>query len=663
MFKKILIANRGEIACRIIRTARALGIRTVAVYSDADANALHVAMADEAYRLGPAPVLKSYLNTNRIIEVCKASGAEAVHPGYGFFSENPDFVEAVEAAGLVFVGPSANAIRQMGLKDAAKRLMTEAGVPVVPGYQGDDQDADFLRSRAEEIGFPVLVKARAGGGGRGMRRVNELAAFNAALKAAQREAKSSFGDDHVLIETCLTKARHIEIQIFGDSHGNAVHLFERDCSLQRRHQKVIEEAPAPGMTADMRAEMCAAAIRAGKAIGYEGAGTVEFIADVSKGLRPDRFYFMEMNTRLQVEHPVTEFITGVDLVEWQFRVAAGEPLPVAQEDLSINGWAMEARIYAEDSAKGFLPATGRLMHLSLPSEKAGLRVESGIREGDEITPYYDPMIAKLVVHGATRQAARNKLSAALADCHVAGAVTNVAFLSALAAHAVFATGDVDTGLIERDLKNLITLQSPPLEALAIGALAALGLTRFRDVTDPWETLTGWRHWSDAKQYAHLQWKSERIDIDVVCKGGGAFLVGTSDGEKHLTVLDGSDDGLRINFAGHVVSAKAVSGNGTLTVFFDGQAYDFGLPDWLAESDEEEAGGDSVVSPMPGLVKLVSVNEGADVSRGDILIVLEAMKMEHSLAAPRDGKVAALYVQEGQQVEDGMVLLALGGEDD
>jgi len=658
MFKKILIANRGEIACRIMRTAKAMGMRTVAVYSDADAASLHVAMADEAYRLGPPPVLKSYLLTAKIIEACQASGADAVHPGYGFLAENPEFVEAVEGAGLTFIGPSANAIRQMGLKDAAKTLMEKTGVPIIPGYHGDNQDPEFLSQQADEFGYPVMIKARAGGGGIGMRRVNEPSAFQAALKAAQREAKASFGDPHILIEKYIDKPRHIEFQIFGDSHGNIIHLFERDCSLQRRHQKVIEEAPAPNMSEEMRAGMGAFAVRAAEAIQYEGAGTVEFIADTSEGLRPDRFYFMEMNTRLQVEHPVTEFITGQDLVEWQFRVAAGEPLPVLQEDLGIDGWSFEARIYAEDAAKGFLPATGRLTQLSLPAEEKGVRVESGVRQGDEITPYYDPMIAKLIVHGATRAAALNKLSAALTDFHVSGTVTNIAFLTALAAHEGFAAGDVDVGLIERDLPKLLSKPNPPGEAFAIGALAVLGLTGYRDETDPWGALIGWRHWRDAKQYALLDWQGEPVTIPVVSKGQDTYLLDLPTGEIHLTVLERRADGLSLRFGERIMPAKAVVGVGEITVIFAGQAYTFGLANGPEEWREEEAGGDHLISPMPGLVKLVSASDGAIVSRGDVLIVLEAMKMEHALTAPRDGKISRLYVTEGEQVEDGTILLEL-----
>jgi 3-methylcrotonyl-CoA carboxylase alpha subunit len=440
MFAKILIANRGEIAARVIRTARKMGIATVAVYSDADASALHVKMADEAVHIGPSPVGESYLRGDRIIEAAKATGAEAIHPGYGFLSENPDFVDAVTAAGLVFIGPSAASIRAMGLKDAAKRLMEKAGVPVVPGYHGEAQELVVLAPKAREIGYPVLIKARAGGGGKGMRRVDDPDDFADALGAARREAKAAFGDDRVLVEKYVEKPRHIEVQVFGDNHGNVVHLFERDCSAQRRHQKVIEEAPAPGMTKAMRAAMTEAAVKAAQAIDYSGAGTIEFIVDASEGLRPDRFWFMEMNTRLQVEHPVTEMVTGIDLVEWQIRVAAGEKLPKKQEDIRLSGHAFEARLYAEDPARGFLPATGTLHHLRFPEAipDASLRVETGVRQGDAISPYYDPMIAKLVVHSQDRTAALSALSAALSETKIAGSTVNTAFLAALAADESFA---------------------------------------------------------------------------------------------------------------------------------------------------------------------------------------------------------------------------------
>ncbi len=471
MFHKILIANRGEIACRVIDTCRRMGVATVAVYSDADRAARHVEMADEAVHIGgPAPA-DSYLRGDVIIQAALDTGAQAIHPGYGFLSENPGFVDACQAAGIIFIGPSGDAIRAMGLKDAAKALMEKAGVPVVPGYHGANQDPEHLAGAADAIGYPVLIKAVAGGGGKGMRRVEAPKDFADALASAMGEARTAFGNADVLIEKYVEKPRHIEVQVFGDGK-TAVHLFERDCSLQRRHQKVIEEAPAPGMTAEMRAAMGKAAVRAAEAIGYSGAGTIEFIVDASDGLRADRFWFMEMNTRLQVEHPVTEAITGVDLVEWQLRVASGEPLPAAQDDLTITGHAFEARLYAEDVPAGFLPATGTLHHLAFP---ATARAETGVRKGDTISPWYDPMIAKVIVHGPTRAVALQQLSAALAGTEVAGTVTNLGFLGALARHKGFAAGDVDTGLIARDLEALVAVPDCPAAVKALAALAAAGM--------------------------------------------------------------------------------------------------------------------------------------------------------------------------------------------
>jgi len=468
MFKKILIANRGEIACRIMETASQMGIKTVAVYSDADAEALHVLEADEAINIGPSAALESYLNSDNIIEAAKRSGAEAIHPGYGFLSENPDFVEAVIAAGLVFIGPSADAIRAMGLKDAAKVLMERSGVPVVPGYHRDIQDAQFLAVEAKKIGYPVLIKARAGGGGKGMRLVQNPSEFVAGLEGAVSEGKASFGDGHVLIEKFISSPRHIEIQVFGDNHGNVVHMFERDCSLQRRHQKVIEEAPAPGMSEEMRSAMGKAAVKAAKSVDYSGAGTVEFIVDGSEGLRPDRFWFMEMNTRLQVEHPVTEMITGLDLVELQLKVANDEALPFSQEDLSINGWAFEARIYAEDAAKGFLPSIGRLSHFEMPDDLA--RIDSGVSEGGVISPHYDPMIGKVITHGEDRHQALANMRAALDHTYIAGVTTNVGFLAALCHDEGFSEGRVDTGLIDRRLDSLISHgEAKPID-IAAGAV-------------------------------------------------------------------------------------------------------------------------------------------------------------------------------------------------
>ena len=661
MFKKILIANRGEIACRVMTTAKRLGIHTVAVYSDADANAKHVAMADEAYRLGPAPVGESYLKIDAIIDACRKSGAEAVHPGYGFLSENPVFVDELEKAGIAFIGPSASSIRAMGLKDAAKALMVEAGVPVVPGYHGDNQDPDFLKAEADQIGYPVLIKARAGGGGKGMRRVDDPRDFLAALEGARREGEASFGDGRVLIEKYLTKPRHIEIQIFGDTHGNAVHLFERDCSLQRRHQKVIEEAPAPGMPADMRAAMGEAAVKAAKAIDYSGAGTIEFIADVSEGLSADRFYFMEMNTRLQVEHPVTEMITGEDLVEWQLQVAAGNPLPKTQEELSFSGWAFEARLYAEDAPKGFLPAIGTLTHLRFPDDTA--RIDSGVRPSDEITPFYDPMIAKVIVHGATRDAALGKLLAALEETQVAGCVTNAGFLASLCRHQGFAKGDIDTGLIDRDLQSLIAEPAPSDEAIALAALAALGLTEPHTGNDPWDSLAGWRMWSASRQFALLEIAGERRDVEVHTLGAKRFAIHLGDEPQTYELTDIDGNAIVFDCNGARRTAAIAMGRDELTVFFDGQAHSFGMPDRLADEDEAAGAGDQVIAPMPGLVKLLRGQPGDEVTKDQPLVILEAMKMEHTLKAPRDGIIGEVLVAAGEQVQDGTVLLVLTEETD
>ncbi|MHC8507834.1 MAG: acetyl/propionyl/methylcrotonyl-CoA carboxylase subunit alpha [Rhodospirillales bacterium] len=514
MFKKILIANRGEIACRVAAAARGLGVKTVAVYSDADAGAAHAASADEAVHIGPAPAAESYLHAGRIIEAAQKTGAEAVHPGYGFLSENPDFAEAVEAAGLVFIGPPAAAIRAMGLKDAAKTLMESAGVPVTPGYHGENQNADFLAEQAGRIGYPVLIKACAGGGGKGMRRVDGPEDFSAALAAARNEAEKIFSDGRVLIETYVRRPRHIEIQIIGDKHGNTAHLMERDCSLQRRHQKVIEESPAPGMTPETRAAMGRAAVEAAKAVGYHGAGTVEFIADASAGLRPDGFWFMEMNTRLQVEHPVTEAVTGLDLAALQIRIAAGEPLPFSQADVAVSGHAFEARLYAEDPAKGFLPAGGTLKTLRFPPgartfAPGDVRVDSGVREGDKITPHYDPMIAKIIAHGPDRAAALSRLAAALDDTRAEGCVTNLAFLRALCAHPGFAAGDVDTGLIERDAGMLLRPPAPQTDAVW---------------TDPWKKLRGWRAWGRAMTLAPLDVSAFDAEDTGGADGAGADII-------------------------------------------------------------------------------------------------------------------------------------------
>ncbi len=641
MFRKILIANRGEIACRVIETARRMGVATVAVYSDADAGAKHVAMADEAVHIGGSAPAESYLRADAIITAARATGAEAIHPGYGFLSENPDFVDALEAAGLVFIGPSARAIRAMGLKDAAKALMTKAGVPVVPGYHGDNQEPEHLAGAADAVGWPVLIKAVAGGGGKGMRKVTRPADFAAALESAKSEARTAFGNDAVLIEKYVEKPRHIEVQVFGDG-SRAVHLFERDCSLQRRHQKVIEEAPAPGMPPAMRAAMGAAAVRAAEAIGYAGAGTIEFIVDASDGLREDRFWFMEMNTRLQVEHPVTEAVTGVDLVEWQLRVASGEALPARQEDLRLTGHAFEARLYAEDVPAGFLPATGRLDHLAFPE---GVRADSGVRTGDVISPWYDPMIAKIITHGPTRAAALQALARALAETQVAGSVTNLAFLGALARHPGFAAGDVDTGLIERDLDALIAPVPETPAATVAAVLAAAG------VWGGAPAHAGFALWEPLARRILLAREGAEIAAMLRLTGPDAAEVEIG-GVTHRA--ERRADGWRIDGA---KAPRLVMAGGAIHVFA-GACISFTAPDPLSRDAGAQAGGNVTLSPMPGLVKAVFVTPGQQVAAGDRLVVLEAMKMEHVLTAGRDGVVAEVLVEPGAQVEAGAALIAL-----
>ena len=647
MFGKILIANRGEIAVRIIRTCRRLGVSTVAVFSDADRDALHVELADEAVHIGgPAPG-ESYLRADRLVEAAVDTGAEAIHPGYGFLSENPDFVEAVEAAGLVFIGPSATAIRAMGLKDAAKRLMAEAGVPVVPGYHGSDQEPGHLEVEAAEVGYPVLIKAVAGGGGKGMRRVARPEDFVMALESAKAEARGAFGNDAVLIEKYVEKPRHIEVQVFGDGE-KAVHLFERDCSLQRRHQKVIEEAPAPGMTPEMREAMGAAAVRAAEAIGYSGAGTVEFIVDGSRGLRPDGFWFMEMNTRLQVEHPVTEAVTGVDLVEWQLRVASGERLWVVQEDLSLSGHAFEARLYAEDVPKGFLPATGTLTHLAFPD---GVRADSGIRAGDAISPFYDPMIAKLIVRGATREAALAKLRAALAGTEVAGSVTNLAFLRRLATHRGFGAGDVDTGLIDRNLDTLAADPAPDSRVQALAALGALGL--HRDAAP----LQGFHLWAPLVRTARVVFGEDEIAATIGTLGPGVYDVQIAE-VRHRVARTRAG----WSVGGERVPARVVRHAAGVSVFWS-DGFHFAIPDPLARGAAAGVGADVIEAPMPGLVKAVFVGAGEAVTAGQRLAILEAMKMEHTLTAWRDGTIAEVLAEAGAQVEAGAALVRLEEDGD
>jgi 3-methylcrotonyl-CoA carboxylase alpha subunit len=660
MLRKVLIANRGEIACRIIRTCHRLGIATVAVYSDADRDALHVSVAGEAVHIGPSPAAESYLRGDTIIEAGLRTGADAIHPGYGFLSENPDFADAVTSAGIRFIGPSSDAIRAMGLKDAAKALMEKAGVPVVPGYHGAEQDPDFLLGEADRIGFPVLIKARAGGGGKGMRRVETAGAFKEALASAQREALASFGDAACLIEAYITHPRHIEIQIFGDDHGNVVHLFERDCSLQRRHQKVIEEAPAPGMSDEMRKAMGEAAVKAAEAISYSGAGTIEFIADASEGLKPDRFWFMEMNTRLQVEHPVTEAITGVDLVEWQLRVASGESLPRRQDELFISGWAFEARLYAEDAERGFLPATGRLAHLDLPEELA--RVDSGVRTGDRISPFYDPMIAKIITRGPDRQTALSLLSSALSEVRATGVTTNAAFLRRLTIQPDFTEGRPDTGLIDRHLAELTIGHAASREVMALAALKLSGALEPKTAGDPWGRLSGFRLWCEASDFVELDYRGQHVPVSFGSIGEGAYAA-IVDGEPvDFSLSRLGDDAYLLEVDGRKRRVHLVSGEHDVTIFGDGESWHFGLIDPLAGEDEIAGGGDRIVAPMPGLVKLLHATPGMAVAKGETLAVMEAMKMELTLSAPRDGTVAEVLVSQGEQVIEGAVLLILEPEE-
>ena len=646
MFAKILIANRGEIAARVIETARKMGIATVAVYSEADADARHRVLADEAVAIGPAPVSESYLRPERIIEAALATGAEAIHPGYGFLSENPEFVEAVEAAGLTFIGPSAASIRAMGLKDAAKALMAAAGVPVVPGYHGERQEADFLAAEAEKIGYPVLIKARAGGGGKGMRLVEDPADFAAALEGAQREGKSSFGDAGVLIEKYVTTPRHIEVQVFGDKHGQVVHLWERDCSLQRRHQKVIEEAPAPGMPAEVRAAMTEAAVTAARAVDYHNAGTIEFIVDGSGPLRADGFWFMEMNTRLQVEHPVTEAITGLDLVEWQLRVAAGEPLPLAQDEIPLNGHAFEARIYAEDPTKNFLPAPGPLLHVAFPE---GARIDTGVRGGDRISAHYDPMIAKLTTHAASRAEALFRLRQALGRTHISGTATNLGFLQALCLDPDFAAGRMDTGLIGRKQDALTHVDPPGDAAVLFAALAALDL-------DPARPFFGFRLWGSASRRIELVAGGELVARDLRLLGPHHIAV--EDGERAtafeaVTVEDGV---MRAREGGRNLVARVARVGSAVSVLLGGRITDFTVIDPLAVEASGGAAENRIAAPMTGLVRSVPVEAGSAVAKGDILVVLEAMKMEHSLRAASDGTVEAVHCAVGDTVSDGTLLV-------
>jgi len=670
MFDKILIANRGEIAVRVARTCRRLGVRTVGVYSDADASALHVTVCDEAYLIGPAPAHASYLHAERIIETAKRSGAQAVHPGYGFLSENAEFAQACVDAGLTYIGPPPGAIRAMGSKSAAKDLMAAAGVPLVPGYHGEAQDMRTLAAEAQRVGFPVLVKASAGGGGKGMRVARAPEQLAEAVAAAKREAASSFGDDRILLEKYLLRPRHIEMQVFADMHGNAIHLFERDCSVQRRHQKVLEEAPAPGMTAARRRQMGSAALAAARAVGYTNAGTVEFIADES-----NNFFFMEMNTRLQVEHPVTEMITGLDLVEWQLRVAAGEPLPLTQEQVAINGHAIEARIYAEDPSREFLPAPGRITHLRMPHLSAHVRIDTGVREGDEIGAQYDPMIAKLICWDLDRSSALRRLRIALSECQVVGPTTNVSFLGSLAAHRAFAGAHrdpslLDTGLIERYRAELLPDPKPASDQiLAVAVLSEL--TRIEeeardaacaspDPWSPWNLRDGWRLNEDNHHTFAFTDGGRSVSVTAHYRREGLMLELPG---SHLAARAErtTDGGLVVELDDNRLLVNVVRRGRELTVFLAGASHTLELQQFELVQDEEV--GTGLTAPMPGSVIEVLVRAGEQVDKGHALMIIEAMKMEHTIRAPARGRVAEVRFARGDQVQEGDQLIAFETEEE
>ncbi|QTL05328.1 acetyl/propionyl/methylcrotonyl-CoA carboxylase subunit alpha [Aquabacter sp. L1I39] len=658
--RTLLVANRGEIAVRVMRTARAMGLKTIAVYSEADARALHVASADEAYPIGPAPARESYLRIDAILEAAKASGADAIHPGYGFLSENATFAKACAEAGIVFVGPPASAIEAMGSKSAAKALMEKAGVPLVPGYHGADQDPALLAREAARIGYPVLIKASAGGGGKGMKVVRSAEEFADALASAQREARNAFGDDRVLVEKYLTRPRHIEVQVFADTHGNVVYLHERDCSIQRRHQKVVEEAPAPGMSPERRAAMGQAAVDAARAVGYVGAGTVEFIAE------GDDFFFMEMNTRLQVEHPVTEAITGQDLVEWQIRVARGEALPLAQADIPLMGHAIEVRLYAEDPEKDFLPQVGRLDHLVLPQAIPGVRVDSGVRAGDTVSIHYDPMIAKIIAEGADRAEALGRLRAALAATQVVGLSTNRAFLQSILAEPAFAAADLDTGFIERHRDTLLPPPAPVDDrSLALAALYVLldearASASSADPADPWSPwgqAPGWRLNRSAFVDLTFADRDTRIAVRAHYAADG-FLLDLPGGRLAVEGKLSEDGTLIARLAGVRLTARVVRSGARLTVFAAGAERSLDHVDPRLASIEATGTAGRLVAPMPGTITRLAVAVGDLVEKGAALVVVEAMKMEHTVAAPRAGRVASIRFAVGDLVDDGTELLVL-----
>ncbi len=662
MFNKILIANRGEIACRVMHTAQRLGIQTVAVYSEADAHALHRELADESYCIGPPEAAASYLNIGAILEAARASGAEAIHPGYGFLAENAAFAQACGDAGITFIGPPVKAIEAMGSKMAAKALMADAGVPLVPGYHGEDQALETLQREAERIGYPLLLKASAGGGGRGMRIVERAAGLEEGIVAARREAEAAFGDGRLLIETLVARPRHVEIQVFTDAQGHGVYLFERDCSIQRRHQKVLEEAPAPGLSRELRQRMGEAALAAAQAIDYVGAGTVEFLLEAG-----GNFYFMEMNTRLQVEHPVTELITGTDLVEWQLRVAAGEPLPCGQEALTVSGHAIEARLYAEDPARGFLPASGRLEHLQMPIDGPHVRIDTGVRAGDPISPYYDAMIAKLIVWDENRDKAVERLREALAQCEIVGIANNIEFLARCAGHPAYAAAQLDTGFIARHESDLLPPPQPaPDEALAFAALhvvlthqcqAQAQAAASPDPYSPWHLTSGWRLNADTFHLVHLADGERTLVITAHYRGDG-YLLELPGG--HLQVRGELQEGNRVQaqLGDRRMSATIVRQGEVLTVLLAGHSYPLTSVDPALRAMEHESATGGITAPMPGRIVDIKVKAGQQVRRGEALLVMEAMKMEHTIYAPDDCRVEALYYGVGDSVEEGKALVSL-----